>query len=377
MVGTTLFLVSCSLNLWYVKKTDGGQKTTLLFFAAQFLLMCLALLLKYSLLPTLFATAISLSAYYYHARNKTYLKSGAFLLALAVVCLGILFAYNRSVSGQTTSLEHYHTDEANTIHFTNLRYFYPYILDSLFYLGPFSSRLNSNLVNNIAAVLTIILFVWIALALFRSIRNRKAGYYEYLALFTMLFVTGFLIVLSLRFKANEMSGGVRWTYVKEYRYYLPAIYLILIYLFKTKSVLKNLVWPAVAYTCLFWVYYTYIGNRANSFESLYGRVFKVSEEVVKVADNDTYFMSLTGDQMFDAQLTSRVAIEDVKVAMSYYGYFPDSTFNTPFTARQIPHGKKIIVYLGENRKMLDSVNIMNKYTVHSTSEGGSLLVINN
>jgi hypothetical protein len=63
--------------------------------------------------------------------------------------------------------------------------------------------------------------------------------------------------------------------------------------------------------------------------------------------------------------------------MSYYEYFPDSTFKTPFTATQIPQGKKLIIYLGQNTKMLDSVNAVNKYTVDTTSEGGSLLVINN
>jgi hypothetical protein len=193
------------------------------------------------------------------------------------------------------------------------------------------------------------------------------------------------VALSLKFP-KDPQGIYFWTYVKEYRYFAPAIFLIIVYLFKTygafekgmrRHILTYMLFFAIVWATGLKLYYTYIGNKAASFENMYGRIFTVADHVNKLADKDTYFVSYTGDVVFDTQVTSIVAIKDIKVAMSYYGYFPDSTFKTPFMAKQISAGKKIIVYLDHNRQMLDSVNAMNSHVVDTMADGGTFLVIKN
>ncbi len=385
LIGTTLFLLSCCLNLQFIQRAENGKKATLFFFLAQFLLMFTIIMMKYSLMPALFAIALSVVAYYYNQKQKQYLKTGGLLTAFAVLSLALMFLYNQSVSGQSTGLGERHASDGVLLHFGNLRYFYPFIIDSLFYLGPFGNKLNSNLVNNISATITVLLFLWIAIGIIKKMQSKQARYFDYLALVTMVFVVGFLVLLSLKFKKDE-DGPVSWTYVKEYRYYAPAIFLLLIYLFKTydpfnkenrKTALRFLVLPAVLFAILLKGYYTYVGNRANSFEALYGKVFAVTEEVKKMADKDTYFMSYTGGGMFDSQLTSTVAINGVKVSMSYYSYFPDSTYKVPFSDKMLPAGKKIIVYLDDAKALLDTTHTVNKYTIEPATSGGQFLVFKN
>ena len=385
MIGLTLFIVSATLSVQHVKRIDTNKNQTVWFYLFQLCLMTAMMLLKYSLVPAMLSVVGAVMAYYYSGRNKAFLKSGVFLGVLAILAIGILIAYNQSISGSSSPAASRHGDNDSTIHFANLYYFYPFVSSSLFYLDILSSRFNSHLVNNMAVLVTFLLLAVVLVNTAKKIRARKADYFEYLTLVTTVFVTGFFILLSLKYK-KDPQGTYFWTYVKEYRYFASAIFIILIYLFReyipTVARPKMGLLSYVLVSCLLIAiglkgYYTYVGNKAASFDNMYGKVFKVANDARQIAGNDAYFMSYTKDAVFDTQLTSVVAIKGIKVAMSYYGYFPDSTFNTPFTARQIPAGKKIVVYLDKNIKMLDTINSINKHRVDTTADGEQFLVVEN
>jgi hypothetical protein len=385
MIGLTLFIASAALSVQHVRRIDANKKQSIWVYVFQLCLMTAMMLLKYSLVPAVLSISGAVMAYYYAGRNKAFLKSGVLLGILAVIAVGILIAYNQSISGSSSPAASRHAGNDSTIHFANLYYFYPFISASLFYLDILSSRINSGWVNNGAVLITFILLTVVLMNIIRKVIARKADYFEYLTLVTTLFVTGFFILLSLKYKKDQ-QGIYFWTYVKEYRYFASAIFIILIYLFReyipTASRPKMRLLSYVLVGCLVMAvglkgYYVYVGNKAASFDNMYGKVFKVANDAKQVAGNDAYFMSYTKDAVFDTQLTSVVAINGTKVAMSYYGYFPDSTFKTPFTPQQIPAGKKIVVYLDKNIQMLDTVNSINKHRIETTSDGEQFLVVEN
>lgn len=385
MIGLTLFILSAALSVQHVQRIDANKKQRLSFYVFQLAIMTAMMLLKYSLIPALFSVAGAVLTYYYSNKNKAFLKSGVLLGVLAVVAIGILIAYNQSISGNSSPAASRHAANDAAIHFANLYYFYPFISGSLFYLDILSSRFNPHWVNNGAVLVTFLLLAIVLVNTVKKILAKKADYFEYLTFVTSIVVTGFFILLSLKYKKDQ-QGIYFWTYVKEYRYFAPAIFIILIYLFReyiptiTRPQIRLMSYVLMG--CLLIAiglkgYYIYVGNKAASFDNMYGKVFKVAEDAKQVAGSDAYFMSYTKDAVFDTQLTSLVAINGTKVAMSYYGYFADSTFKTPFTAKQIPARKKIVVYLDKNIQMLDTVNSINKHRIETTADGEQFLVLEN
>jgi hypothetical protein len=96
------------------------------------------------------------------------------------------------------------------------------------------------------------------------------------------------------------------------------------------------------------------------------------------AGPDTYFLSMAKDGALNAEVTSLAAVRGSKVAMTYYGYFPDSTYSAGFRpGYKIPAGKKLIIYFDVNREILSSVDPSNHSWVERSDAGQEFLIIKN
>jgi hypothetical protein len=126
------------------------------------------------------------------------------------------------------------------------------------------------------------------------------------------------------------------------------------------------------------VYYSIINNRAGSFENMHGKVFDVAEYLKGQKDENTFFISMTNEDVTNTNVTSLAAIKDIKVVMNYYGYYSDSAFYNLFSKDAIIQpGKKVIIYLDQNKTIIDSINKQNKMRFEKTKKGQQLLVIQN
>jgi hypothetical protein len=185
----------------------------------------------------------------------------------------------------------------------------------------------------------------------------------------------------------DAEDEFKWTFVTEYRYFAPAIFLFLLFAFKqldkldTKKLRSVLAFSFIVVVLLYAgtlkIYYAYIDNKAGSFNNMHSKVFDVSDHLKQKNEPNTYFVSLTKNDVVDAQVTSLVAMQGGKVAMSYYGYYKDSTFKSMFNAKSIDPGKKLIIYFDQNTSILDSINKKNNFYIEKTKSGQQLLVIKN
>ena len=94
--------------------------------------------------------------------------------------------------------------------------------------------------------------------------------------------------------------------------------------------------------------------------------------------DSTYFISLTNHAPTDSEVTSLVATRGNKVVLSYYKYFPESAYARLFsTGKKLPPGKKVVIFIDHNDKLMDSINPSNKWSIEKNHFGEKFLVVNN
>ncbi|MEO7534685.1 MAG: hypothetical protein ABIU30_12590 [Ferruginibacter sp.] len=385
LLATTLFMFSTTVSLFIIQKKAVNRApkfAVALLFASVFLMI----FLKYSFWPVCFAIGLSIVSYSHFSAKKLY-RIGFYLLLLCLVSIGVLILYNQFRSGLSSGMENRHPNKKSHLYFENLLLFDPFIVNGFFYLDVFYTRFNYHLTYFISQISSALILIWAAVHIVKRIRDKQADYFSHLVLITSFSLLGFLTALSVYYP-KDAYGSFEWTYVTEYRYFAPAVFLLIFYLVKNLSfswsgrlaqfAISAFVVISICCTFILGVYYWMINNKAGSFENLYGKIFRVNEFVEKQKGGQTYFISLSNHPPTDTEATSLVAINGTKVAMSYYGYFPDSTFNILFSkTKLLPQGKKFILFLDHNDKILDSINLTNRHKIEQNSEGEKFLVINN
>jgi hypothetical protein len=385
LLGTVFFLFSCALTLQFIEKTKTRQ-SIICFLLLQFASIFVTCFLKYSLLPAGFAIGFSLLSYSFFSKKNFY-KLSVWMVSFCLVSILCLFLYNQLRSGHNTGIYNRHPNDVKTFYFENILLFTPFLANGFFYLDIAAQWFNYKLVQLVSLLFTIWIFGWIIVKTAQQIKAGKVDYFSHLVLITLLLVTGFLTALSLFYPSDEHTT-YSWTYVKEFRYFSPAVFLIIIYLVK-KFKLSFRQKPAHLFISFFvgisaisalllGSYYQITGNMSNSFENKYGKINRVDEFVARRKDEQTYFLSLTNNVPVDIEATSMVAIKGTKVSINYDGDFPDSTFSALYSkTHRIPKDKKLIIFLDQNEKILDSINLMNHHRIEANSYGEKFLIIEN
>jgi hypothetical protein len=391
LLGCTAFLFSIALNIQFLRGNQNKRRW--LYYALQFASIFIMFSMKYSLVPACLAIGLSLFSYGWFSKKNLY-KTGAILILFTVASIFLLFFYNELRSGHTSGLYNRYTVEEKGLHFSNLLLFSPFLVHAFVYLDALYMRFSISVVYFMAQVLTFFLISLIVFRIVSQIRKGKADYFTHSVLITTLCVAGFLASLSVYYPKDVHPSHV-WTYVVETRYFAPAIFLLMLYLFRNirlKRPQKITEWlpsvftvTTVGFAFLLGCYYLAVNNTAGSFQNLYGRLFRIRDYVEKQRTNETYFLSLTSESpregdgsSEDSKVTSVVALGGTKVAVTYYDYFPDSATSLLFSkTKLVPAGKKIIIYLGQNTQILDSINLNNHHRLEQNSFGERFLVINN
>lgn len=385
LLATTIFLFSAAL-LVSVIQNKGDKPIPGWFYLVEFSGIFLMVFLKYSILPACFALGLSVLSYAIFS-NRKFGKVGVTLLVSGAVFLGTLMLYNFMAGGETTTMAGRHPEKADKFYFENLILFDPFIANAFIFLDILYSRFSYYPVHYSALALTVVATVWILIKNIIKIKRKEADFFSHLLVVTIICVICFLSALSIHYP-RDAYGSYVWTYVTEFRYFAPAVFLVILFLVKyvrLKLPVKNFsfVISAFVVTCIsvtfvLGIYYRVTDNNAGSFESLYGKIFRVKDFVEKQQGDETYFLSLSNHPPTDSETTSLVALGGTKVAMTYYGYFPAAAYSGIFSESSlVPAGKKIIVFIDHNDKVLNTINLSNRHTIEQNSHGEKFLIINN
>jgi hypothetical protein len=381
LIGTVLFLLSCCLNLWFIK---GKYKNQILFYSCQFMLIVAMCFLKYSLLPAIASLGVSMISFGIFSKQSKAWKAGLALIVLLLLANVLLSNYSHSLNENSSGLYSIRKSLGDTFYPKNLKLIHPFLLAAFVYFDPFYLRISSVVINTVGLITTAVLIFWITKNLFTKIRAKASGYLDHQVVYTLYAVVAFLCLLSLLYPSDE-NGTYKWSFVKEFRYYSPAVLLAMVYLFQQFSfeklrrghLLSVFIGSATVFALLLTTYYWMINNKAGSFASSSGELVNVASYVRERKGDNVYFLSRSNDNATDAKVTSLAAVYGAKVAVTYYNYFPDSTFMLPFLKdKLVDKEKKLIIYLGENLKVLNEINPANSYRVEHLNDHQHLLLIN-
>ncbi len=383
-LGTVLFLFSAVLNVNLMQRRN-GKNNLVLFALMQFAVICAMCFLKYSLAPAYFSLAIAAFSFSWKAKQKHY-RTGFILLCSILLSFGLLAAYNVTLKANAAELGNLYQQERG-LFFGNLLMFNAFFLKSLFYIEGFLQKAGSHKLEVFIQVLNLALVFLVLFHIGRRMIKGKADYFSHLVFWTTLSVCGFLSLLSVAYAQETFIGTYRWTYVKELRYFAPAVFLLVIYLIQNfqlrlpRTAFSALAFALIGFAVLYGFglngYYMLTKNRAGSFENMDGRIVRANQFMHERQDSNTYFLSMTGNSETDAQATSLAAISGSKVVITYDGTFPDAYFSTLFSkSKRLPPEKKIIVYLNKNEKVLDSLNPSLRHRVEQNKNGEEFLLVN-
>jgi len=383
-LGAALFLISAALNV-YVVNQKGRKINVAVFALAQLVLISVMCFLKFSLFPAYFSLAFSVFSFSWKGKEKHY-RAGLIMLLSILVSMGLLLLYNLRLSGDGSSigsLEQQHRG----LFFSNLLMYSPFLVKSLIYYEGIVQRMQSHRIELFLQALNLLVIFLILFHIGKRMLAGKADYFSHLVFWTTVCVCSFLSFLSVYYSQETFIGTYYWTYVKELRYFLPVIFLLTLYLIRNFQVrLPHAVFSAftlafIGFAALFGFglnsYYKFTGNRAGSFENMVGRIVSANQFVHNRQDSNTYFLSLTGNSGVDAQVTSFAAINGSKVVISYDGIFPDAYLSRLFSKEKpLPAGKKVIIYISDNVRIIDSLNPLLPHRIEQDQKGDKFLLVN-
>lgn len=383
-LGSVLFLFSAALNVYFIQR-DPGKRNSAWFVLLQFLLIGAMCFLKYSLLPAYLSLALSIFSFSWKGKKKNFIP-GLFLIGAIIISLALLFLYNKNLSGHTNEMGNLYQQQKG-LFFSNLLMYDPFLLKSLIYFEGILQRLQSYRAESFIRLLNISLVLLTIAHIGRRMLGGRADYFSHLVFWTVVAVCTFLSVLSLFYQQQKFIGTYAWTYVKEFRYFTPVTFLLTLYLIRNfhfrmpRTVFSGFAFVFIGFAAVFGLglsgYYKFTHNKAGSFENMVGHVTGANKFVHEKQDSNTYFVSMTGNSGIDAQVTSLAAISGSKVVISYDGAFPDSYVSPLFSKDQpLRQGKKVIVYVSENQKILDSLNPRLPHSIEQDEKGDTFLLVN-
>lgn len=384
-LGTALFLLSAAANLYFVQKKSRSKIDWIGFALAQSGLVGAMCFLKYSLLPAYLSLAFSLFSFSWREKQKHF-RTGFFLLAAAAVTFALLQLYNRVHSVQEGDAGNLYLQQTGWF-FGNLKMYSAFLLKSFVYIDGFLDKANSQALLILAQLLNALLVAIILLHIGKRIWKGGADYFSHLVFVTTISICGFMAFLSVRYGQQVFVGTYRWTYVKEVRYFLPVVFLLAIYLIRhfhprmPRTAFNAFAFAAVAFVAFYGLalhgYYKLTGNRAGSFDNLVGKLVRAKQYVNENRTGDTYFVAMTGNSAIDAEVTSLAAMDGTKVVISYDGIFPDDYLSPLFSkSKTLPSEKRVIVYLSNNLRVVDSLNPLLPRRIEGNTDGEKFLIVN-
>ena len=229
LFANTVFLLLSAITVNTIQNYK-GKKTPLSFFLLAFACVFLLVFLKYSILPACFGVGLAAISHSWFSARK-FSRIGIYLSVAFAVSMGLLISYNLFLTGQSTSIANRHPDNSSLFHFQNLRLFDPFIMNAFFFLDVLYQRFGYYPVQITAIIITLLILGWLFLHITNKIRKKQADFFNHLVLAVTVCVVCFLIALSVRYPMDAYGSYV-WTYVVEFRYFAPAIFLIILYLVK-------------------------------------------------------------------------------------------------------------------------------------------------
>ncbi|MDQ6610188.1 MAG: hypothetical protein M3Y85_10250, partial [Bacteroidota bacterium] len=382
IIGTVLFLYSAALNVSFIQQ-KGTQWTSVRFAFLQFILIGTMVFLKYSLFPVYTSLCLSVFSFSWKAEKKHY-RMGIMLAATIFVLLGLLLLYNKTLTNHATEMG---SRYRKGLFFENLLMFNAFLFHAFIYLEGIMQRMQSYWLQYFLQILNAVFVAFILFHLGKKMLAGKADYFSHLVFWTTVSVCSFLAFLSVYYPQEVFVGTYHWTYVKELHYFSSAAFLLTIYLIRNfhmqvpRTIFAFLAFAFIGLAAVYGLglttYYTLTKNRAASFENMIGHAMKANEFIRKHQDSNTYFLSLTGNQAVDAQVLSIAAINGAKVTFNYDGFFPDEYLAPLFTKQKtFPPGKKIIVYLESNMRVVDSLLPGLAHHIEQNQDGQNFLVVN-
>ena len=226
----TIFVVSLSPIYDLVK---GIKKGMLQSFLIAFLL-CLSTAIRFAYLPLALIIPFVLILIGRKDNNSSLVKNSFFTLLFSIVMVSGLYLFQKYYYGSGSYLEH----SKFALHPENLLQTDPFIFKTYFFIDTFVAKINSHNILKIAMLsFEIIISSFILLFFIKDIYTRRLEKstlfnFEILALTVLLVVCGMLTFLSLISPTQSFTGQSSWTYVKETRYYAPAIFFIQLFVSK-------------------------------------------------------------------------------------------------------------------------------------------------
>lgn len=226
----TIFVVSLSPIYDLLK---GIKKGILHSFNIAFLLF-LCTTTRFAYLPLALLIPCVLIAMGRKDNNSSLVKNGLVTLLFSIILIFGLYVFQNFYYGSSSYLEHL----GFVLNPKNLLQSDPFIFKTYFFIDTFTAKIESN--NYLyffvyafeISISFFILFLFIKDIYSRRKEKSTLINFEILALIILVIVCGMLAFLSVITPTQSFINEANWTYVKEKRYYAPAIFFIQLFVAK-------------------------------------------------------------------------------------------------------------------------------------------------
>lgn len=226
----SIFVVSLSPIYDFLKGTKKGVVHSFLIA----FLLCLSTSIRFAYLPLALIIPCVLILIGRKDNNSSLAKNGLVTFLFSIVMVNGLYIFQKHYYGSGSYLEH----SKFALHPENFLQTDPFIFKTYFFIDTFVAKINSNNILKISLLsFEIIISSFILLFFMKDIYSRRLEKstlinFEILSLSVFLTICGMLAFLSLISPTQSFTGESSWTYVKETRYYAPAIFFIQLFVSK-------------------------------------------------------------------------------------------------------------------------------------------------
>ncbi len=295
VLSITSFLIAFYYSLIYIK----GNKIINLYILS--FVLWISFFSRFAYYPLVFIFPAALFVYnFLIIKNREYkpIFISTLLLSIGIALQNLYIRFH----SQHLTYFHIYEEKESQIYFENL------LQQDYFFLQPFFPNL-ANVFKNLLIPTTLsIVLIWvisiffICSIIFLAYKKYKLPTTDtlykfvcWVALITISFNVGMLILLSLRYAPQSwLNNGVGWTYVQETRYYMPSIFLIFIVLVllleENKRVVFYFMCLSILYCGFIFSYYIY------KFDMGYASVkenYISTKWTTKNLNSDVIFLSST------------------------------------------------------------------------------------
>lgn len=287
------FLIAFYYVLIYIKDNTNYNLYVLSF------VLWISFFSRFAYYPLVFIFPVSLFVYnFLIIKNREYkpIFISTLLLSIGIALQNLYIRFH----SQHLTYFHIYEEKESQIYFDNL------LQQDYFFLQPFFPNLVNVFKNlSISTTLSLVLIWTISIFFICSIIFLAYQKYKlpttdalykfvcWIALITISFNVGMLILLSLRYAPQSwLNDGVGWTYVQETRYYMPSIvciFIVLVVLLEgNKSIVFYFMCISTLYCGFIFLYYVY------KFDVSYSSVkenYLSTNWSMKNLDSDVLFLS--------------------------------------------------------------------------------------